>query len=550
MKRASWEPVFRFAADTRSFWTARISDREERKSAYSKYSETLPTHPEVVFYESMSGARMMDSPFSIFASLVKRPIEGPPLLHVWSVRSMDIVPPEWQDRPDTIFVTRHTHAYMYLLARAKYVIGNSVLPEYFVRKPDQLYLNTWHGVGYKTLGRTTDSPLGAALAVSNMLQSTHVISPCAFMTEVHQRGFSMLGTYTGELAEVGYPRVDTTLASAPEEIDVLRSSLGVNPGRRTVLYAPTWRGSGDDSRFDTQRLESDLRRLVEIGLNVIFLGHHIMGRHVSNLSVPRLIVPPANANTNRLLAAADILITDYSSIFFDFMATRRPIIHYLYDYEDYKRERGLALSLDALPGVIAYDSDELISATKRFAKQEVFLPDDRYLGASARFCPYDDGKSTKRVIDWFFNGKTSEVRLIANTRKKRVCFWGGRMVDSSETDAFMERLRTRVAEGDAHVVLFVAHGSTKNAAFRRLLSEIGDKIAVIARAGYAFGMTADEARAREQLSSASLPETRDLYHQIYRREYRRTFGDTRFDEIVLADGLSKFWLELSKYGYK
>lgn len=550
MTELDWQPVLRFARPADGFWERKIADRDQRKAVFSSYSETVPTHPEVVFYESMSGARMMDSPYAIFEALTRDPSRRAPLLHVWSVHSMDVVPPELRERQDTIFVSRHTRAYMYLLTRAKYIIGNSALPEYFVRKQDQFYLNTWHGVGYKSLGRSERSPLGAALAVSNMLQSTHVLSPCAFMTRVHQHGFSMRGTYTGQLAETGYPRLDTTLAVDERKIANLRSELGLDPTKSTILYAPTWRGARGDSGFDTERLESDLRQLVHLGLNVIFLGHHIMNRHISSLDVPGVALPAKYMNTNQLLAVADLLITDYSSIFFDFMITKRPIVHYLYDYHSYKRDRGLALSRAALPGKIEYTSDDLIATVNDILSRPEYAPDDRYLGAMARFCPYDDGNATERVIEWFFYGDVAKVKLIPSSSKKRVCFWGGRMSEIDESSQFLERLRRRAEQGDADVTLFVAHGAARNQALRDLLVDIGDRISVVARADYAFGMTLEEKRARDELSSESLPETRALYHRIYQREYRRLFGDTRFDEVIILDGLSVFWRELAKYAHK
>lgn len=164
----------------REFWKDKIRDPEDLKTRQAEYVVSVPTNSQVVFYESMSGARMMDSPYALFLHLYHDP-EFSKLHHVWSVRSEDLIPDELRDDPRITFVTRGTDAHLYFLSLSGYIIGNSLLPEYFVRKPDQKYLNTWHGIAYKTLGRTDASPLGAAGSVYNLLQATHVLTPCPYM---------------------------------------------------------------------------------------------------------------------------------------------------------------------------------------------------------------------------------------------------------------------------------------------------------------------------------------------------------------------------------
>src|SRR5699024_643158 len=107
----------------------------------------------------------------------------------------------------------------------------------------------------------------------------------------------------------------------------------------------------------------------------------------------------------------------------------------------------LALSRAALPGKIEYTSDDLIATVNDILSRPEYAPDDRYLGAMARFCPYDDGNATERVIEWFFYGDVAKVKLIPSSSKKRVCFWGGRMSEIDESSQFLERLRRRAEQG-------------------------------------------------------------------------------------------------------
>ena len=165
LKKPDSKSLLRFRTVTgQDFWEKKIADPDDLKTRQAEYSKSVPTAPRVIFYESMSGARMMDSPYALFLRLYHDPAyQG--FHHVWSVRSSALVPNDFKDDPRTTFVTRGTDAHLYFLAKAGYIIGNSLLPDHFVRKEDQKYLNTWHGIAYKALGRTESSPLGAAGSV-------------------------------------------------------------------------------------------------------------------------------------------------------------------------------------------------------------------------------------------------------------------------------------------------------------------------------------------------------------------------------------------------
>ncbi|MER8027001.1 CDP-glycerol glycerophosphotransferase family protein [Glutamicibacter protophormiae] len=529
-------------------WKKFITDPDERKTIFSEYAEQVPVHPSVIFYESMSGARMMDSPYSIFNSLITEYREQfQNNLHVWSVRSTDVIPDAARKIPNVIFIKRHTKEYLYYLARSKYVISNSTLPEYFVRRSEQKYLNTWHGIGYKTLGRTQASPLGAGLAVTNMMQSTHSISPCEFMTSIHLNGFSMAGNYSGQLAETGYPRIDTTLNITRARQMQIRREMGLKLDRKTVLYAPTWRGDSNAEPFDIDRLELDLKQMSDLGLNVIFMGHHIMMNQISSANFSDVIIPQSNSNTNELLSIVDIMITDYSSIFFDFLVTGKPIIHYLYDYDEYKQSRGLALEIDELPGFIAFTSEELrsrVSALNEHDYEETY----KYKECRKKYCTYDEGDSTRKVVEWFFFDEKSNIKIVdPSSGKQTMIFWGGRLDDSKERENFLTKISEAAASEIYTVSVLFARNVLQYDDVADTLRKLGDQISVIARGGYAFGMTRAEISAR---SNKDTPEASALYDNIYRREYRRMFGDQRFDEVVTFKNLSFFWRELAKYSYK
>lgn len=531
------------------YWTTPIEDEQERKNLYALCSTSLTTREEVVFYESMSGARVMDNPYSVFKQVLDSNTLPSNVIHVWSSSHEGI--PDWlKDQPNVLIVRRHTPLYIYLLAVAKRIIGNSVLPPYFVRKPDQKYLNTWHGIGFKQLGRSARKPFGGSMAVTNMLQATHVISPCRFMTDILLDGFSLRGTFTGEMAETGYPRIDSTVNASETTVQELHKAIGTDPNKKTVLYAPTWRDSGEAADRQLGQLESDLLILARLDANIVFLGHHITARKLQNPQFTNVHVPPLGLITNELLAMTDVLITDYSSIFFDFLVTGRPIIHYLYDYRSYKSTRGLTLEPKELPGEVAFDAVALQALTRSALNGHV-LRSARYEEACVRFCPHEDGNASERVSRWFFEGDDQDLSVVSlPADKPRVAFWAGWLPKGKLSPSFVAELRRRVEAGAEQVTLVVAGEARKNSSLRKLLRELGTDLDVITRSKYTMGMTPLEAKARLVPSKERTDVERALCDEVYRREYSRIFGDTRFDEIVCYEKLTPFWKKLSGFALR
>src|SRR5699024_3853386 len=307
----------------------------------------------MVFYESMSGGRMMGSPFAIFEYIVNhKDFEN--YTHVWVVNSFRVIPKKYRVKSNIVFVTRDTDAYFKYVSKAKYLICDSTLAPYVTRKPEQLYLQTSHGIFYKTVGRdSANTPLGVAGATRNLLQATHIIVPNEYMAYKQPRSYSIKGIHSGDIAKIGYPRIDVTVNLNEELKRNIISKLGIDEKKQIVFYAPTWRGTSKaQNKFDSNQLVNDLKSLATLNVNVIFRGHPITNSLLKDIKLPKnIIVPTPDIQTNELLGMSNILISDYSSVFFDFIVTEKPIIHYLYDKEDYTKDRGLNLEDSELPGL-------------------------------------------------------------------------------------------------------------------------------------------------------------------------------------------------------
>src|SRR5699024_7018772 len=146
--------------------------------------------------------------------------------------------------------------------------------------------------------------------------------------------------YSGEMAETGYTRIDSTINITSVEKKQLTTELNINMDKRNLLYATTWLGNYTNNVYAINKILDNLMKLSNFDVQLIFRGHHLMEKHIKG-KLNNIKVVPANIDSNRLLGIVDLLITDYSSIFYDYLVTDKPIIHYLYDLETYSKSRGL-----------------------------------------------------------------------------------------------------------------------------------------------------------------------------------------------------------------
>ncbi|MCC3237541.1 CDP-glycerol glycerophosphotransferase family protein, partial [Pediococcus acidilactici] len=189
-----------------------------------------------------------------------------------------------------------------------------------------------------------------------------LISPNAYSTKIFRQAFG----YQNEILEIGYPRNDELAQPNAAKIRQLKEKLGISLDKKVVLYAPTYR----DNQFFTKgkyafSLPFDLAKLRDtLGEDTVLLlrMHYLIANAVDLTGVEDFAIDVSNyPDVADLYLAADVLVTDYSSVFFDYAYLKRPIVFFPYDYETYRDElRGFYLDYQKdLPGKIVYNEDEL-----------------------------------------------------------------------------------------------------------------------------------------------------------------------------------------------
>jgi CDP-glycerol glycerophosphotransferase len=347
--------------------------------------------PDVVLFNSWWG-RVADSPRAISEELRRR---DAPFEHVWVVDDP-------ASAPEGASAVRPGSArWLHELGRARYVVSNNTLPAYFHKKQGQTYLQTWHGAALKRIGFDIERPSfdGSERYLRNLQREAeswdYLVSPNRLSTEAMRSAFR----YGGEVLETGYPRNDMLLAEGRDAARArVRAELGIPDGVCAVLYAPTWR---DDSNFST---ELDMELLCEsLGDRYVLLlrAHRVVAATVA--SPPGVRDVSGRDDIRELLLAADVLVTDYSSVIFDFAVTGKPIVLFTYDLERYRDElRGFYFDLVAeAPGPLVRTTPELAEVLQDLASVRTRCA-PAYERFRARFCELEDGRASARVVDAVF----------------------------------------------------------------------------------------------------------------------------------------------------
>ncbi|AUZ88491.1 hypothetical protein CVO76_13210 [Arthrobacter agilis] len=511
---------------------------------YVEYLETLAIRDDVILYESSQGSSIGCNPLNILRSTL-RDERFADKTHVLVINDRSRIPVELRGLPNVIFTARDSDLYMRYLASAKYLINNNTFPPYFCRRPEQRYLNTWHGTPMKSLGRDIkDGFMDHRNATRNFLHTTHLLAPNEFTAQILLDKYEIAGLFDGAVAVTGYPRVDATITPASVTGAKLRARLGISPSERVVFYAPTWRGSLADKQIDNERLVDDLRILASTDAHFLFRGHPVTEALLDNAGVEGYLVP-SDIDTNDLLSVVDVLITDYSSVAFDFMATGRPIVYYAYDLEEYQDTRGLCLDITSLPGTICRDAPEV----RAVIEQALASPSEDEL-RPAEYVGLECGKSSQRAIEFFFFASSEwEMQREARTRRTMLMYQGS-FIPNGITSSYLN-LASHLDPADVEV--FVALEPSSVSSDERRMERFGqnpEHVRILPRVGGQL-IGAEERWIVDKFNAQGHLQTEEqwsIYQAAFAREFRRMFGTAHFDALVCFEGYARFWAALFAAG--
>ncbi|WP_010095230.1 CDP-glycerol glycerophosphotransferase family protein [Ornithinibacillus scapharcae] len=373
--------------------------------AFKVLGIVFPADKKLVMFESFHGKQYSDNPRAIYEYMREN---NPDYKLVWSFDRRHIG--KFQDL-DISMVRRFSVPWLLLMTRANYWVTNARLPLWIPKPKHTIYLQTWHGTPLKRLAADmeevhmpgTNTEKYKENFVSEAAKWDYLISPNQYSSKIFRRAFQ----FEQEMVESGYPRNDFLYqANTKESIQNIKAKLGIGPEKKVILYAPTWR----DNQFYSKgkykfNLELDLTKMqAEFGeTHVIVLRlHYLVSENLDISDYEGFVYDYSNQEDIRdLYLISDMLITDYSSVFFDYANLKRPVFFFVYDMENYRDNlRGFYFDFEKkAPGPLTRTTEELIHEIKRIAENEFTFDEEFY----NRFCYLEDGFAAKRVVERVFH---------------------------------------------------------------------------------------------------------------------------------------------------
>ena len=241
---------------------------------------------------------------------------------------------------------------------------------------------------------------------------SYLLSPSDFCTEKLTSCFNLKENNPNcKIIQEGYPRNDFLSNYNENDVKNIKEKLNINNigNKKIILYAPTWRDNQHTSGVGyTYKVDVDfdlLREKLEKEYIILFRAHYLVANSFDFEKYKGFIYDVSNYESiNDLYVIADLLITDYSSVFFDYAILKRPMIFYMYDLKEYKEDiHGFYIDLEELPGDIVETEEDLLIEIDRVMKNFKF--DDKYQKFHNKFNSMEDGNASKRVLEKILNSK-------------------------------------------------------------------------------------------------------------------------------------------------
>lgn len=438
---------------------------------------------------------------------------------------------------DVVFCSEGSAKYCRHLATAGLLVNDTTFPVYFSRRDDQKYLNTWHGTPLKALGRRTAQDTFTYLSNTqrNFFHATHLLAPNRHTEDALLRDYMVERAWTGIILRGGYPRNDALVAPS--------GPLLSSDGSLHVAFMPTWRGTLsskdaanrkllDDTASLLARLDDSLPNRVVVWVRL----HPLVGRALDLSGYRRIRAFPDEMDGYDFLGRCDALVTDYSSVLFDFAASGRPVLLYMPDLATYRAERDFCLDPEDLPFPRFSDTESLVTGIS------ALQPGQRDSNPQfvATYCPSDDGQATAKLCAEFVDGANAipkrEVR--PSPERTNLLLFAGSFLNNGITTS----LKSLVACIDrSRYNVFVCLGA--NAAEANggaWFHQLDDDIAYIVTRNW-LGLTPLEAIgfSLRDLFGRSWSARDRFVQRVWAREYRRLFGSASFDAFVHFTGYDR-----------
>ena len=421
--------------------------------------------------------------------------------------------------------------YMELIETAQFLLTEVYLTAAWVKKEGQMYINIWHGTPLKKLGlaKNAKGKHKNGIQQSNFIDADYLLYPNDYTKKHMLESYKVADLMPGKVLKLGYPRTGGMLEAAQSDQTELRKMLAPN-GEHIYAYMPTWK---DYLKVDQVVAESkELLDYLDANLRedqILYVNlHHRVSDSLDYSQFKRIRQFPPTVDSYKLLALTDALITDYSSVFYDYLALRRQIVLYCADYELYRKKRGTYMDLMELPFDKAITPEEVLAAINR---GKTYDDEEAY----QEFCAYDSVENAHKLCSLFLGTEDEVVvEAIPKNKKKKVMIYSDALSECTETQ-WLRKTAENCAGSDT-VELFISCNQdmvneNKDSAYPLL-----NKVPVIGTtADYFPSAMGRTAKKLYESGKITIGQAMSIWKYDYAAAVRRFLGRAAFDLAVLLD---------------
>lgn len=366
----------------------------------------LPVKKNLVIFESFSGKDINDNPAAIYREWIKN--------HDKNLAYFSVKPKFYKQlkaaHPDIKIVKRFMPKWVWLMARANFWVFNARIPGWWNKNSRTTYIQTWHGTPLKKLGIDIDNVempgTNTEKYKRRFIKESHrwdyLIAPNQYSKEIFKRAFD----FKGESLDFGYPRNDVLYQYRDADMRKLKNDLVGNPNCKVITYAPTWRDDDYTSKgaynFELSFSLSKFFSKVSDDTILVIRPHYLIKDYINIKGFESRVKILADDDISKIYLISDLLITDYSSVMFDYANLKRPMLFYAYDLEHYRDSlRGFYFDYqDELPGPLAESEAEFVKAISDFNLNGNFKGfAGKFNNFYNKYCDWESDKSSKQVVN-------------------------------------------------------------------------------------------------------------------------------------------------------
>lgn len=514
---------------------------------YTKFYETYPVEDNTILFESKHGDDMAGNIFNMFLETKKDAYKHFKIYFVLKREKREFYENQMKlYHIDHInIVELHSQEYFKILATAKYLVTDTSFPPYFIKRPEQIYLNTWHGTPLKAMGRIVPSrEYGLGNVQRNFLISDYLLFQQDFSRDVFLQDYMIDSIYDGQVLLSGYPRNSSFFRT--NRYDEIRKECGLE-GKQIIIYMPTWRGllHKMENKAQVKKLYDYFAQLDHLlNDNQIFYVklHPYVKNGIDCSEFLHIKEFPANYETYDFLNASDMLVTDYSSIMFDYAVSKKKIILFTYDRKEYLDGRGIYVDLDDMDLPKVETVEELVTAIN---EDTPF-----YTNFFERFCPYDTEDTAKNVCETVFLQKDTPIKIenFDSSNTTNVLIYAKSIKDNPMGNDFVKSLNQVSNHSNNYFFTFKALAMKKSSS---MLSHLHKNI------GY-FPLLKDRNMLVSEKIWIQLALKYGIFGKNYetkvehfaQRELKKYYGTVSFDTVILYDCTDRLMFEIMRRASK